>query len=142
MLKPGIRVLCVSDHAVVRDGLGLIVDRQFDMTTVGCASTGEAALELFRQARPDVTLMDLQVPGLSGLDTIKAIRLEDSQAPIVVLSMHEGDEDIYRALQAGATTYLLKNTLSDDLVRVGTRGGCREAADSCRGRNPTRVAHP
>jgi DNA-binding NarL/FixJ family response regulator len=113
-----IRVLCVEDHALVREGISLIIDMQPDMTVVATAPSGEAAVALFREHRPDVTLMDLQLPGMSGLEAIKAIRDEQPHARIVVLTMYEGDEDIYRALQAGASTYLLKNTLSDDLVRV------------------------
>jgi two-component system NarL family response regulator len=116
--KPLIRVLCVDDHAVVREGITLIIDMQPDMQVVGCASTGESAIEQYRLHRPAVTLMDLQLPGISGLDTIRSIRREDPAARIIVLTMYEGDEDIFRALQAGAATYLLKNTLSDDLVRV------------------------
>jgi len=113
-----IRVLSVEDHAIVREGIALIIDMQPDMEVVGLAASGEEAVTLFRQHRPDVTLMDLQLPGISGLDAIRAIRAEDPEAKVVVLTMYEGDEDIYRALQAGAATYLLKNTLSDDLVRI------------------------
>lgn len=102
----------------MREGIALIIDMQPDMEVVGLAASGEEAVTLFRQHRPDVTLMDLQLPGISGLDAIRAIRAEDPEAKVVVLTMYEGDEDIYRALQAGAATYLLKNTLSDDLVRI------------------------
>ncbi len=113
-----IRVLCVDDHPIVRDGVSLIIDMQPDMQVVGVASTGEEALSLFSRHHPDITLMDLQLPGISGLEAIKSIRIEDPDARVIVLTMYEGDEDIYRALKAGASTYLLKNTLSDDLVRV------------------------
>jgi two-component system NarL family response regulator len=116
--KSLIRVLSVDDHAIVREGISLIIDMQPDMHIVGLAASGEEAVALFRQHRPDVTLMDLQLPGISGLEAIKRIRTEDPKARVIVLTMYEGDEDIYRALQAGAATYLLKNTLSDDLVRV------------------------
>jgi DNA-binding NarL/FixJ family response regulator len=116
--KSPIRVLCVDDHAIVREGIALIIDMQADMQVVGTASTGEEAVDLFRTLRPAITLMDLQLPRISGLDAIRAIRTEDRAARIIVLTMYEGDEDIFRALQAGAATYLLKNTLSDDLVRV------------------------
>jgi DNA-binding NarL/FixJ family response regulator len=116
---PLIRVLCVDDQAVVREAIALMIDRQSDMKVVGSASTGDSAIALFREHRPDVTLMDLQLRGMSGFDVIKAIKREDNRARIIVLTMYEGEEDIYRALQAGAATYLLKkSTLSDDLVRV------------------------
>ena len=113
-----IRVLCVDDHALIRDALTLKVDLEPDMRMVAAAATGEQALDYFRIHRPDVTLMDLQLPTMSGLDAIRAIRRADPQARIVVLTMYEGDEDIYRAIQAGAATYLLKDTLADDLIRI------------------------
>jgi RNA polymerase sigma factor (sigma-70 family) len=117
MVKSRIRVLCVDDHRIVREGIGLIIARQPDMEVVGSAATGEEAVLLFRRERPDVTLMDLQLPAMSGLDAIRSIRREDAEARIIVLTMYQGDEDIHRALSAGATTYLLKDTLSDDLIR-------------------------
>jgi DNA-binding NarL/FixJ family response regulator len=113
-----IRVLCVDDHALIRDALTLKVDLQPDMRMVAAAASGEEALKCFQRHRPDVTLMDLQLPTMSGLDAIRAIRREDPQARIIVLTMYEGDEDIYRAIEAGATTYLLKDTLADDLIRI------------------------
>ncbi len=118
MPKPPIRVLCVEDHRIVREGIALIIDAQRDMKVVASAATGEEAVIVSRRLRPDVTLMDLQLPGISGLDAIRQIRKHDDAARIVVLTMYEGDEDIYRALQAGATTYLLKDTISDDLIHV------------------------
>jgi DNA-binding NarL/FixJ family response regulator len=117
MMKSRIRVLCVDDHRIVREGIGLIIARQADMEVVGSAATGEDAVLQFRRERPDVTLMDLQLPTMSGLDAIRSIRREDADARIIVLTMYQGDEDIHRALSAGATTYLLKDTLSDDLIR-------------------------
>jgi DNA-binding NarL/FixJ family response regulator len=117
MVKSRIRVLCVDDHRIVREGIGLIIARQADMEVVGSAATGEDAVLQFRRERPDVTLMDLQLPTMSGLDAIRSIRREDADARIIVLTMYQGDEDIHRALSAGATTYLLKDTLSDDLIR-------------------------
>jgi DNA-binding NarL/FixJ family response regulator len=113
-----IGVLCVDDHRIVREGIALIIGRQPDMTVIGSAATGEEAVAHFRRHRPDVTLMDLQLGAMSGVDAIRAIRVLDPAARIVVLTMYQGDEDIHRALQAGATTYLLKDTLSDDLIRV------------------------
>ena len=117
MTDARIRVLCVDDHRIVREGIALIINRQPDMDVVGSAATGEEAVAQFTRHRPDVTLMDLQLPVMSGLDAIKAIREADVDARIIVLTMYQGDEDIHRALAAGATTYLLKDTLSDDLIR-------------------------
>jgi two-component system NarL family response regulator len=113
-----IRVQCVDDHAVVREGISLKINLEPDVTVVAVAATGEQAVAMFSEHRPDVTLMDLQLPAMSGLDAIRAIRAIDADARIVVLTMYSGEEDVYRALQAGAATYLLKGTLSDDLVRI------------------------
>lgn len=113
-----IRVLCVDDHPLVREAIAQKIAMQSDMEVVGLAVNGRQAIDLYRENRPDVTLMDLHLPIISGLDAIRAIRAENSQARVIVLTVYDGDEDIHRALQAGATTYLLKNTLSDDLVRV------------------------
>ena len=113
-----IRVLCVDDHRIVRDGIALIIDREPDMKVIGRAATGEEAIALFEKHRPDITLMDLQLARMSGVEAIKAIRNQDPQARVVVLTMSRGDEDVYRALEAGAATYLLKDTAFEDLVRV------------------------
>jgi len=118
MNTPAIRVMCVEDHRIVREGLALIINQEPDMKMVGSCATVDEAIDLYRTVRPDVTLMDLRLGAASGVDAIKAIRAENPQARIIVLTMYEGDEDIYRAHQAGATTYLLKDTLSSDLVRV------------------------
>jgi two-component system, NarL family, response regulator len=118
MPDTAIRVMCVEDHRIVREGLALIINQEPDMKIVGSCATVDEAIELYRTVRPDVTLMDLRLGGASGVDAIKAIRRENPDARIIVLTMYEGDEDIFRAHQAGATTYLLKDTLSSDLVRV------------------------
>jgi DNA-binding NarL/FixJ family response regulator len=119
--KPLIRILCVDDHPLVREGIARKIDRQPDMKVIGTASTGAEAIELFQRHRPDVVLMDLQLPGMRGIQAIEAIRREDSEARIVVLTMYSGDEDIFRAIQAGAASYLLKDTLSSDLVSIVRR---------------------
>ncbi|HEX7940627.1 MAG TPA: response regulator transcription factor [Gemmatimonadaceae bacterium] len=111
-----IRILCVDDHRIVREGLALIIGRQPDMEVIGTASSGEEAVDLFTRLRPDITLMDLNLRGMSGLDAIKAIRRHDPRARLVVLTMHNGEEYIHRALEAGAASYVLKDTLSDNLV--------------------------
>lgn len=113
-----IRVLCVDDHRVMLDGLALLIGRQPDMEVVASATNGERAVELFASLVPDVTLMDLQLPTMSGLEAISEIRKSHPNAHIVVLTMYQGDEDIYRALEAGAAAYLLKDTLAEDLVDV------------------------
>jgi DNA-binding NarL/FixJ family response regulator len=118
MLETPIRILCVDDHRIVREGIELIIARQPDMQVVASAAGGDESVELFRRHHPDVTLMDLQLGGISGVEAIRVIRREHPEARIVVLTMYQGDEDIFRALQAGATTYLLKDMLSDDLIRV------------------------
>jgi DNA-binding NarL/FixJ family response regulator len=113
-----IRILCVDDHRIVREGIELIIAKQPDMQVAASAASGEESIELFRKHLPDVTLMDLQLGAMNGVEAIRAIRREHGHARIIVLTMYQGDEDIFRALQAGATTYLLKDTLSDDLIRV------------------------
>jgi len=140
----GIRVLCVDDHRLVREGLGLIIAREADMSIVGMAATGSEAVSVFRQTRPDVTLMDLQLGGSSGVDAIAAIRREAPEARIIVVTMYHGDEDIYRAMQAGATTYLVKETLADDLVRVirEVHQGLRPLSDEVRDRLRVRAQQP
>lgn len=118
MTTASIGILIVDDHRILRDGLALIIEREPDMQVIGSAASGEEALDALRALRPSVILMDLNLPGLSGVETIRAIRQRDAEVPIVVLTMYEGDQDIRRALDAGATTYLLKHSLSDDLVEV------------------------
>lgn len=113
-----IRVLCVDDHLLVREGIALVIDREPDMRVVGSVGSAEDALACYPDLRPDITLMDLQLGGMSGIEAIGRLRALDAAARIVVLTVLQGDEDIFRALRAGAVTYLLKDTLSHDLVRV------------------------
>jgi DNA-binding NarL/FixJ family response regulator len=111
-----VRVLCVDDHPLLLEGVVRKVERQPDMIVVGTAGTGQEAVMQYVRHRPDVVLMDLQMPGMSGLQAIEAIRREDPQAKIVVLTILGGDEDIFRAIRAGAASYLLKSSLSQDLI--------------------------
>ena len=111
-----IRILAVDDHALVREGISLLVETQPDMTLVGEASNGREAIQQFRAHRPDVTLMDLQMPEMNGVDAIVAVRGEFPDAKIVVLTTYKGDVQILRALKAGAHGYLLKNTLHKELL--------------------------
>jgi len=113
-----IRVLCADDHRLMREGIARIVGVQPDMTIVAQASDGEQAVAQFLKYRPDVTLMDLEMPTMNGMQAIQAIRSQHADARIVVLTMYHGDEDIHRAIAAGAMGYLLKDTLPDDLIRV------------------------
>ena len=113
-----IRVLCVDDHRLMREGVARIVGLQQDMIVVAEANSGEEAVEQFVRHRPDVTLMDLQLPSMSGHDAIRAIRAIEPNARIVVLTMYYGDEDVHRAIEAGVMGYVLKDTVPDDLVRV------------------------
>jgi DNA-binding NarL/FixJ family response regulator len=113
-----IRILVVDDHFVVRMGLTTLINTQSDMTVVGEATNGKQAVELFRSERPDVTLMDLRMPEMNGVDAITAIRNEYPDCRIIVLTTYDGDEDIYRAFQAGARAYLLKDMHRDELLEA------------------------
>jgi two-component system NarL family response regulator len=115
---PTIRVLIVDDHQVVRQGLVALINSEPDLTVVAEGADGQQAIELFRQHQPDVTLMDLRMPVLSGVEATKAIRQQAPTARIIVLTTFDGDEDIYRALQAGAQSYLLKGVSFEELTDV------------------------
>jgi DNA-binding NarL/FixJ family response regulator len=113
-----IRILAVDDHPLVREGIAGLVAVQSDMTLVGEASNGRDAIQQFRAHRPDVTLMDLQMPEMSGVDAIIAIRNEFPEARIIVLTTYTGDVQILRSLKAGARAYLLKNLLHKELLET------------------------
>jgi DNA-binding NarL/FixJ family response regulator len=111
-----IRVLAVDDHALLRDGISALIGNQSDMELVAEASNGHEAVELFRQHRPDVTLMDLQMPEMGGIDALSAIRGEFPEARIIVLTTYAGDAQVFRALKAGARGFLLKGLLRKELL--------------------------
>jgi DNA-binding NarL/FixJ family response regulator len=108
--------MVVEDHHIVRQGLVALLKTIPDMTVVAEAADGKQAIDFFRQHRPDVTLMDLRLPAMSGVEAVEQIRREFPAARIIVLTTFDGDEDIYRALQAGARGYLLKGMFGDELM--------------------------
>jgi two-component system NarL family response regulator len=110
--------MCVDDHHVVRNGLVLVMNRQPDLRVVATAATGEQAVIVHRECRPDVTVMDLQLPKMAGLEAVRAIRAETPDARIIVLTVCNDDNDMYQADAAGAAAYLVKDALPDDLIRT------------------------
>jgi DNA-binding NarL/FixJ family response regulator len=110
--------MAVDDHPLLRDGISALIGNQTDMELVAEASTGREAIDLFRKHRPDITLMDLQMPEMSGIDAISAIRGEFPDARIIMLTTHAGDVQVSRALKAGARAYLLKGLLRKELLET------------------------
>jgi DNA-binding NarL/FixJ family response regulator len=117
-VKPAgkIRVLVVDDHPIMRIGISAIIEATPDMTAVAQAGSGEEAIELFEKHLPDITLMDLRLPGMSGVEAIKILVSRHRGAKFVVLTTYEGDEDIHQALQAGARSYIIKGMPHEALV--------------------------
>ena len=113
-----IRVLSVDDHPLVREGVGTIINSQADMSLAGTASNGREGIEAFRVLRPDVALMDLRLPDLSGLDVMIAIRSEFPDARVIMLTTFEGDMEVQRALKAGARGYLLKSMSPQKMLEM------------------------
>ena len=118
MSNSPIRVFSVDDHPLLREGIAALVNNQPDMVLAAQASTGAEAIQVFRQQLPDVTLLDLRLPDMSGIDILIAIRSEFPEARIIMLTTFEGDVEIQRALQAGARGYLLKNMPPAELLEV------------------------
>src|SRR5258708_34845200 len=116
--KKTIRVLCIDDHPSVRDGLSAIINLQPDMTVAGEAATGREGLQQFRTLRPDVVLVDLRLPDMSGFEVIEQIKEKFPNARMIVLSSHEGDVDIRRALDAGAQGYVVKGMVRGELLEA------------------------
>jgi len=112
-----IRILVVDDHPVVREGVAALVGGQSDMQIVGQASNGREAIQQFRAQRPDITLMDIQMPEMNGLDALIAIRGEAPEARIIMLTTYVGDAQVLRAIKAGARGYLLKSSLHEELLK-------------------------
>lgn len=113
-----IRVLCVDDHPLVRKGIASILANEADMQLVGEAGDGLEAVEAFRLLRPDVTLMDLRMPQMDGIEATKLIRREDPEARIIALTSYDGDQEIYRSLEAGVRGYILKEMVHTEIVRA------------------------
>ena len=113
-----IRVLLVDDHPVVREGMAALLNRRADMEVIGEVANGRAAVDFYQEHQPDVTLMDLRMPEMGGVEAIVTIREQFPQAKIIVLTTYDGDEDIYRGLQAGAMAYMLKDTPRDALLET------------------------
>lgn len=116
--KSPIRILLVDDHSIVRKGLAMILEAEPDMTVVGQAENAREAIDVFRAKQPDVTVMDLKMNGLSGVDAVMSIRAEYPGARLLMLSTYDRDDDIYRSIRAGAMGYLVKDTPSDDIMEA------------------------
>jgi DNA-binding NarL/FixJ family response regulator len=116
--NPRIRVMCVDDHPLVRKGISLILNNEQDMQLIAEAGNGREAISLFRQHHPDVTLMDLRMPEVDGISAVKQIRAEFPDAKIIALTSFDGDQDIYRALEAGVRGYLLKESVHTEVLNA------------------------
>ncbi len=113
-----IKVLCVDDHPLVRKGIASILANEEDMTLVGEAGNGREAVELFRESHPDVTLMDIRMPEMDGIEATRAIRSQAPDAKIIALTSYDGDQEIYKSLEAGVRGYLLKEMVHTEVVRA------------------------
>jgi DNA-binding NarL/FixJ family response regulator len=143
-----IRVLCADDHPLVRKGIVAILSNEADIELVAEANNGRAAVELFRKHQPDVVLMDLRMPEVDGIGAIKQIRSEFPEAKIIALTSYDGDQDIYRALEAGVRGYLLKEMVHTEVlnairtVHAGQKLMSREVAERVAGYFPQNALTP
>jgi len=113
-----IRILIVDDHPIMRMGIAALISSSHAMISAGQAGSGEEAIEMHTACKPDVTLIDLRLPGISGVETIRRIRSRNPNARFIVLTTYEGDEDIYQAMEAGASGYLIKGLPQEMLVNA------------------------
>jgi two-component system NarL family response regulator len=118
MTQGPIRILSVDDHQLVLEGLAAIISNEPNMEVICTATDGQEAVDMYSRYKPDVVLLDLQLPGMHGFDALRAIRRIDGNARVIVLTMYHGDEDIHRAFEAGAAAYLLKDAVSDNLIEI------------------------
>jgi DNA-binding NarL/FixJ family response regulator len=141
--KNKIKIMAIDDHHLVRRGIVSLINQEPDMCIVADAGSGEEAIALYRLHLPDVTLMDLRMPGMGGVEAIKAIRGEYPNSRFIVLTTYDGDEDIYTALQAGAQGYLLKGVFHEVLVDAirAVHAGLRRIPPEIAGRLALRTAH-
>jgi DNA-binding NarL/FixJ family response regulator len=139
-----IRVMVVDDHFVVRMGLRGSVSAEADMVVDAEASTGEQAVAVYGQQRPDIVLMDLKLPGMNGIEATQAICKKYTGAAVIMLSTHDGEEDIYRSLQAGAKAYLLKTAMRNELIETirKVHAGERSISPAVGARLAERMTHP
>jgi two-component system NarL family response regulator len=139
-----IRVLVVDDHPLMRLGLRTRIDGEPDMKVVAEASDGPSAVTAYAQHRPDITLLDLRLPGMDGPEIITVIRRDDPEAKVIILTTYDADEDVYRAVQAGARGYLLKGTFAEGIMEAirNVHAGRRLIAPEVAARLADRVASP
>jgi two-component system, NarL family, response regulator len=139
-----IRVLVVDDHPLMRLGLRTRIDAEPDMEVVAEAENGPAAIEAYARLRPDITLLDLRLPGMDGPEIITLIRRDDPQAKIIILTTYDADEDVYRAVQAGARGYILKGTFAEGIMEAirNVQAGRRLIAPEVAARLADRVSMP
>lgn len=138
------RVVIADDHPVVREGMAAMINRRSDLQVVGEAANGLEAIDLYRREQPDILLIDLRMPEMGGVDAIRIIRGEFPQARIIVLTTYDGDEDIYRALQAGAMAYLLKDTPREAVLEAirAVAGGQKRIPSEIASRLVERLNNP